>query len=287
MAKKKTDMVVAKSTDLLPEGTEFEVLVENLAEMNEMDFPRIRFNNGKFKFSDDQEEGVDEFEGVLLFYGRQNTYWEGNYDSNNPTPPECFSVDGESGSKSRDSSGCYGECKSCAYNKFGSGIGKGKLCRNQMKLYIHVLGTTVPHALFLAPTSLGGFTQNFIMNKIVQRGLSYFKVITKVKSFKKAASDTYFRIGFEVSNVFKGEEAEKVKDIRNYWLEPIKSDRSRLDASVTGESNSSGNESNSSGNENEKEEETNQRTIESKKPVGVASNSSGDDNDDNDDDPPF
>jgi hypothetical protein len=271
MAKKKTEMVVAKSTDLLPEGTEFETLVENLSEMDDIGFPRIRFNNGKFKFTDDaDEEGLDEFEGVLIFYGRQNTYWEGNYDPNNVVPPECFSVDGVTGSQPRNADGCFGECKTCAYNKFGS-KGKGKACRNQMKLYIQVLGTTVPNTLFLAPTSLGGFTQSYIMNKIVQRGLSYFKVITKFKAYKKG-NDNFFRIGFEVSNVFKGEEADKVKEIRDYWLDPIKSDRTRLDSSVMGDGDSG---------------ETNQRTVEPRKPVSVASNSDSIGDDDDDDDPPF
>lgn len=266
---KKNEMVVAEAAALLPEGVDFETLAENLQEMDELSFPRIPYKDGKFYLeNDDDDEGVDEFEGVLLFYGRQNTYWKENFDSKNIVPPDCFSVDGKMGSLPRNEDGCFGECKSCLYNKFGSGIGKGKACRNQMKLYIHVLGTTIPKTLFLAPTSLGAFTHGYIMNKITQRGLSYFRVITKFKAFKKK-DENFWRVGFDVVNTFSGEEADKVKEHRDYWLEPIKNDRTRLDSSVTG-------------GDKEVTDEPGQKTVEPRKPAAVSSG-----NESEDDDPPF
>jgi hypothetical protein len=265
-------MVLAKSEDLLPEGIEFDTLVENFEEMDEISFPRIRFKQGKFFFSDDPEDkGVEEFEAVILYYGRQNTYWEGNYDPGNIVPPECFSVDGVTGSKPRNEDGCFGACKTCEYNKFGSGVGKGKACRNQMKLYVHVLGTTVPMSLFLAPTSLGAFTQNYIMLKVTQKGHSYYKVVTKFKAYQKQ-NETYFRVNFEVASVFKGDEATKVKELRGYWIDAFKNDRSRLDSSVGG---------------NDKEETpSSTRKVEPRKPVSVSSSNEIVEDED-EDEPPF
>jgi len=231
-----TALAVLKAQDLLPENVVFDELIENLKEMDQIEFPRVRFRQGKFFFTDDSEDkGTEEFEGVLLYYGRQNTYWEGKYDPNNVTPPDCFSVDGETGSKPRDSEGRFGKCGDCSLNVFGSGVGKGKACRNQMKLYVQVLGTTVPATLFLAPTSLSNFTKSYIMNKITQKGLNYFKILTKFKAFKKgegAQQETFFRVTFEVAGVFKDEEAAQVKKLRDFWMEAIKRDRARLDTSI-------------------------------------------------------
>jgi hypothetical protein len=196
--------------------------------MGEVKFPRIRHKNGRFHFSDDtEEEGVVEFEGVLYFYGRQNTFWEGVYDPGNIEPPTCSSVDGKTGSAPRED-GKFGSCDTCALNQFGSGPGKGKACRNQIKLYIQVMKTTVPCALLLAPTTIAAFRTNYIMNKITQKGLAYSRVVTKFKSFQKPG-ETFFRVAFEVSGIFKDDEATQLKELRSFWLPAIKHDRTVLD----------------------------------------------------------
>lgn len=223
----------AKAADLLPEDVDFDELLENLAEMDEVEFPRISHKNGKFFFSDDpSDKGTEEFEGIVLYYGKQNTYWEGTYDPKNITPPECYSVDGVTGSKPRDENGRFGRCDECELNKFGSGKGKGKACRNQTKLYIQKIGTTVPMVLFLPPTSIRAFESNYIIHKVTQRGLTYPKIVTKFTSFQ-AQNETFYRINFEISGVYKGEDAQAVKKFRDYWLKAIKKDRNRLDSMVS------------------------------------------------------
>lgn len=233
--KKSTALALATAKELLPEDVDFDEMLENLEEMDEIDFPRIRFRQGKFFFSDDEEDkGVEEFEGVVFFYGKQNTYWEGAYDPGNIVPPVCSSVDGKVGTLVRnEKTGAFGKCKTCVHNQFGSGVGKGKACRNQVKLYIQRIGTTVPMTLFLAPTSIGNFMQNYLMNKVTQKGLSYSRIVTKIKSFQKG-TETYFRVNFEVASVFKGDDALQVKKLRDFWMPAIKSDRTRLDSSVAG-----------------------------------------------------
>lgn len=233
--KSSTALAVSTSSDLLPAEVDYDELMENLEEMDDIEFPRIRFRQGKFFFSDDPEDkGVTEFEGVVFFYGKQNTYWAGNYDPSNVVPPECFSPDGKTGSKPRNANGEFGDCKTCKFNQFGSGVGKGKACRNQVKLYIQRLGTTVPMALFLAPTSIGAFMQNYLMNKVTQKGLSYSKVVTRFKAYQND-KETYYRVNFEVASVFKGEDADRVKGLRDYWLTSIKSDRSKMENVDTGD----------------------------------------------------
>jgi len=225
---KTTVSTLSKVENVLPDDTDFEILKENLEEMGKVEFPRIRHKNGNFYFSDDPEEdGVKEFEGVLFFYGRQNTYWAGAYDPGNIEPPTCFSVDGKTGSASRED-GKFGSCNTCVLNQFGSGPGRGKACRNQIKLYIQVMKTTVPATLFLAPTSIGSFVSTYIMNKITQKGLAYSRVVTKFKSFQKSG-ETFHRVAFDVSATFKGEEATHLKELRSFWLQSIKDDRAVLE----------------------------------------------------------
>lgn len=236
LAPTSTALELASVGQLLPEGIVFEELMENFKELDNIEFPRVRFRQGKFYFSDDPEDkGVEEFSGVLLWYGGQNTYWEGSFDKDNIVPPDCFSVDAKVGTKPRDEQGRFGNCADCALNQFKShSNGKGKACRNQKKLYIQVLGNAIPSTLFLAPTSIGAFDKTYIINKVTQKGLVYFKVVTKFKAFQQDPRDTFWRVGFEIESVFKDEEATKVKSFRDFWMPAFARDRARLDSSVTG-----------------------------------------------------
>lgn len=285
--KKKNEMELAKTADLLPEGVDFESLSENLSQMDDIEFPRMSFRQGRFYFTDDPDDkGVEEFEGVILAYGNQNTYWKGTYDPRNVVPPDCFSGDGVTGSKARDAEGRYGDCKTCTLNQFGSGQGKGKACRNQNKLYVQVVGQVVPYTLFLAPTSVGAFKQNYVIAKVTQRALSLYQVVTKFGAYKKD-KETFWRVKFDVASVFKGEEAEQMKKLREFWLEPIKRDRTRMEGTFTAseEGAEGGDEAapapavpraapSSSGGQT--------RKVEPRKPVEIATSS-----DNPDEDPPF
>jgi len=267
--KKSTALAVCKAQDLLPENSSFDELVENLEEMDEIDFPRIRFKQGKFYLTNDQDDkGVEEFDGVIFFYGRQNTFWEGPYDPKNILLPECFSVDGKLGSKPRNSKNEFGDCRSCENNKFGSGTGKGKACRNQSKLYIQQPGTTIPSTLFLAPTSLGSFNKQYLINKVTQKGLAYWKIVTRFKSYQQN-DETFFRMQFDVVGIYKDEEIDELKKIRNFWLPAIKNNRTRLDSSV------------SSSEEQPVEDTSTNRVVKPREPAPVSSGF------DEEEEPPF
>lgn len=274
--KKSTALALATAEDLLPENVDFDEMLENLEEMDDIDFPRIRFRQGKFFFSDDPEDkGVEEFEGVVFFYGKQNTYWEGAYDPGNIVPPICSSVDGKVGTLPR-AGNKFGNCKTCAHNQFGSGSGKGKACRNQVKLYIQRIGTTVPMTLFLAPTSIGSFMQNYLMNKVTQKGLSYAKIVTKITAYQKG-TETFFRINFEVASQFRDDDAVQVKKLRDFWMPAIKSDRTRLDASVAGNDDNDDNDNSSPS--------SNDRVVEPRQVASVSANN--DVPEEEEEEPPF
>lgn len=201
------------ASSILPAGNSFESLTENLGDMNNVNFPRIKFKDGKFFLSEEDEEGSSSLEGLLLFYRQQNTYWGGAYDPKNISPPDCFSLDGKKGSK-------YGDCNKCKFNQFGSGQGRGKACRNQVRLFLQLDGNAIPYTLLISPANIPSFLTHYIMDQITQKGKTYWKVRTKLTANKKK-TETYFRVKFEMVGEYKDAELETVKRIRDFWLPPI------------------------------------------------------------------
>lgn len=222
---------LAKVESLLPEGrSSFNEVKENLAGLDdEVQFPRVRFlNDAKFHMTQDDDEGVGEFQGVILSYVRQNTYWASGFDPNNPGPPECFSLDGKKGSLPRNSGGAYGECRDCKYNQFASAkSGKGKACRNQIKLFVQLEGKAIPVAFSISPANLQAFTGSFLMDQVNQKNLAYWKIVTKFTAYKKP-KEQFGRIKFEVVSEFRDEEVKKIQEVRDFWLPAISNDSRAL-----------------------------------------------------------
>lgn len=224
-----TQLAVSTFAEMLPEGVDYTEVLDNLREMDEIEFPRIKMKKGKFVLTEDpNDKGVEEFTGVLLYHGRQNTFWQAGFDKNNITPPDCSSTDGKLGSKQREGNK-FGTCADCHFNQFKSHpSGKGKACRNQVKLYILRQGTLVPTTLLIAPTSLGVFNRGFLLDQVTQKGLAYWKVTTTFTAYQQD-DETFARVKFAVQGVFKGDEAARVKELREFWLTAISRDRTRLD----------------------------------------------------------
>lgn len=204
---------------LLPTGMEtVESLKETLDGLEGIDFPRISFRQGKFFLSkDEDEEGTDEISAVILAWRRQNTYWAQGFDKNNPTPPECYSTDGKTGS-------VHGECSKCEFNKFGSGQGRGKACRNQIKVWLQIDGMALPMTMFISPTNLSAFDTSFLVDRVIQKGLVFWKVKTKIKAYQKK-NETFGRLKFEVEGIFEGEELKRVTEIKEFWKTAISNDQ--------------------------------------------------------------
>lgn len=250
-----TQLAISDPADVMPAGYDLEFLAENFDDgVDEMEFPRINVNSqvSRFFFGDSDDEGAETFEGVLLFHGKQNTYWGSTYDPNNITPPICFATDGKVGSLPRNEEGMFGNCADCQNNQFGSGQGKGKACRNMRKLYVYVPGKVVPYTLFLPPTSITAFDKKYLVGSIIQQGRVYYQVLTRFKLYKNNPRDTYSLFSFEVASHYEGAALEEVKKLREFWLDAIKHDRTRLDTGhASAEENTSSTTQTQSGQDRE------------------------------------
>ena len=86
-----------------------------------------------FEVPADDGEGTDmvkELRGVILFNHPAYAMYRDKYAGGNAAP-DCSSFDGITGCGNPG-----GACADCPYNKFGSGDGKSKLCKNKRLLYI-------------------------------------------------------------------------------------------------------------------------------------------------------
>jgi hypothetical protein len=201
--------------------------------------------------SQDDDEGIPEFTGVILHYVRQNTYWSSGFDPNNTSPTECSSLDGKKGSLPRNKEGAYGDCKDCKFNQFGSSKqGRGKACRNQIKLYVLLEGKAIPVTFLISPSNLQAFSGSYLMDQVNQRNLAYWKVLTKFSAYKKP-KEQFGRIKWEVAGEFKDEELDKIRQVRDFWLPIITNDTRTIgDVGGEGESESSSHEAAPSTTEN-------------------------------------
>jgi hypothetical protein len=96
----------------------------------------------KFRFPDETE--VDEFKGVIVAFASMNAFYESEYEKGTTVPPNCFAIghvkndDLEASPNSPDPQHEEGDsaCRNCWANQWESGKGKGKACKNTIKLAV-------------------------------------------------------------------------------------------------------------------------------------------------------
>ena len=151
----------------------------------EFSLDKIKIPSGggtAFEVPTDEEGETDmvkEITGVILYNHATNSYYREKY-SGGSNPPDCGSFDGKVGVGTPG-----GDCKTCPYNKFGSGEGKSKACKNRRILYILQENEFFPVMLSLPPGSVGSYT-NYV-KRLVSKGLRPNSVVTKI-TLKKASS---------------------------------------------------------------------------------------------------
>lgn len=123
---------------------------------------------------------VKEFRAVILYHHPLNTYYKEKFTGGN-NPPDCGSLDGHSGIEAE--SGEIRDCKSCGFNKFGSGESGGKACKQKRRIYVLKEGEMLPMLMSLPTGSLGEFSR-YIM-RLLSKGKKPSCVVTKF-SLKKA-----------------------------------------------------------------------------------------------------
>lgn len=127
----------------------------------------------------DETEMSKDISGVIVYNHPAYAYYRDKYTGGN-NPPDCGSFDGVTGIGTPG-----GSCQNCPYNKFGSGEGQSKMCKNKRMLYILREGELFPITLSLPTGSLKSFT-NYVKSQL-SRGRKLNQVVTKI-TLKKATN---------------------------------------------------------------------------------------------------
>ncbi|MCM1439360.1 MAG: hypothetical protein NC131_09210 [Roseburia sp.] len=127
----------------------------------------------------DESEMAKDITGVIVYNHPAFACYHEKYTGGN-NPPDCGSFDGVTGIGTPG-----GACAACPYNKFGSGEGQSKLCKNKRMLYILREGELFPITLSLPTGSLKSFS-NYVKNQL-SRGRKLNQVVTKI-TLKKATN---------------------------------------------------------------------------------------------------
>ncbi len=147
-----------------------------------------------------EPETVKEFSAVILFHHPLFAYYRTKYTGGN-NPPDCGSFDGLTGEGDPG-----GNCKTCQYNKFGTGENGSKACKNRRRVFVLREGEIFPLLLSLPTGSLRELTR--YLKRLLSKGRKSNSVVTRF-SLKKATNSTglaYSQAQFAVDRVLTPEE---------------------------------------------------------------------------------
>ena len=163
-----------------------EAMMEDLAGMK-LTFDRIKIPSGgstAFEIPDadtDDTKMVKDITGVILLHHPAYAYYSKKYVGGS-NPPDCGSFDGVKGNGTPG-----GTCATCPYNKYGSGEGQGKACKNRRMIYILMEGEFFPMVLSLPTGSLKEF-QKYVKRQL-SKARKLCQIVTKI-SLRKATNSS-------------------------------------------------------------------------------------------------
>lgn len=178
----------------------------------EFSFDRIRLPaGGGTAFEIPSEEGDDyemakDIMGVIVYNHPVFAYYRDKYTGGN-NPPDCGSFDGVTGIGTPG-----GSCADCPYNRFGSGDGQSKLCKNKRMLYVLREGELFPITLSLPTGSLKAFT-NYVKSQL-SKGRKLNRVVTKI-SLKKATNASGIAFSQAVFSFIRMLDADEIEAVAN------------------------------------------------------------------------
>ncbi|WP_020700583.1 hypothetical protein [Selenomonas bovis] len=152
----------------------------------------------------DDTEMVKEIRGIILLHHPAYAYYRDKYQGGS-NPPDCGSFDGVNGTGDPG-----GLCAECPYNRFGSGEGQAKACKNRRMLYILMENEMFPVTLSLPTGSLKDFTK--YVKRQLSKGRKLSRIVTRI-SLKKASSAsgiTYSQAVFSFDRMLNSYEVENV-----------------------------------------------------------------------------
>ncbi len=155
----------------------------------------------------EESELAKDITGVIVFNHPAFAYYRDKY-AGGSNPPDCSSFDGVQGNGTPG-----GRCASCPYNRFGSGDGQSKLCKNKRMLYILREGELFPISLTLPTGSLKSFT-NYVKAQL-SRGRKLNRVVTKItlKKSTNASGIAFSQAVFTFVRMLDGAEVAAIAEV--------------------------------------------------------------------------
>lgn len=161
-------------------------IAEAMAECDGLEFAldRVKFPSGgatAFEIPGEGEEPelTKELKGIIVFNHPAYSFYLQKFTGGS-NPPDCGSFDGKVGIGTPG-----GRCAECYYNKFGSGDGNGKACKNRRMLYILQEGELFPIMISIPIGSIKAFSE--YAKRQLSKGRKLSEVVTKV-TLKKATN---------------------------------------------------------------------------------------------------
>jgi hypothetical protein len=207
-----TEMMMAGGYGMLAGVETLSDAAEDLAGL-QLTFDRVKIPSGgatAFELpgdSEDDTEMVKEIKGIILYHHLAYAYYKEKYTGGS-NPPDCGSFDGVNGTGIPG-----GACADCPYNRFGSGEGQAKACKNRRMLYILMENELFPVTLSLPTGSLKEFTR--YVKRQLSKGRKLSRIVTRV-SLKKASSASgiaYSQAVFSFDRMLTKDEVENVSPL--------------------------------------------------------------------------
>ncbi len=197
-----------------------EVMQENLEGMEgQFKFDKVKIPSGggiSFEIIDEAGEPnpVKELKGVVLDYYPINAWWHDEYGGEK-NPPTCSSMDCKTGTGAPEHGIPAGQaCANCPKNQWGSDPrgGKGKACKNMVRVYMLQEGSVFPVLLALPPTSIGGWKQ--YIQRLTNKLLPYYGVVTvaKLEKDRNEGGIEYSKVVFAKAGDLTRAERKAIKD---------------------------------------------------------------------------
>jgi hypothetical protein len=190
---KKSSTAVAKAKVNLPVDFNARMLEDAARLAKQLAAPagdRITVTQDKyFKLPDGSKNQT--ISGIIVDFANFNAYYEGIYDPENIVPPNCFAIGFDSNDSLTPSANAPEKqaesCSDCWANQFKS-AGKGKACKNQIKLALIAPDATDESkvlTLVLSATALRPYAE-YVRSIATSFGIPPYGVVTEF-SFDKAS----------------------------------------------------------------------------------------------------
>jgi hypothetical protein len=189
MTKKAKSKAVTPTTDQLPAdfGLAEQIQADLKALKDQVGGPAIMNVRMSGKgFTTPDGEVHDALRGVIVDFVSANTHYPGVFDKEKPTPPNCFAIHKIIDQMAPHATAPEPQadtCAECPLNKFESGVGKSKACKNTRKLALIQENATDDSQIWILtipPKSLRYFDTYVSSTLSGQQGVTPICAVTEI-----------------------------------------------------------------------------------------------------------